>query len=260
MFAALRDGIADISRGLRLRHVWTALAQEDIEDQHRRTTLGPLWLLVNYLVYIGTFAVIFGEQTPIPNFVGYVATGMLVFLFLQEIMVQSITLFVREESFIAGTTLPLSVYVLRLGLQSIIRTGYAAVGCIGILLLIGTPVTPTWLWALLGLLVILLATPAVTVIFAMAGVFFPDLQFVVTNLIRVSMFFTPIFWVSAAGIRGRLYDLNPLTHFIEIVRMPIVEGELPIHSLEICVVFTAVCLLLAAYLLGRFRYQIVFLL
>ena len=63
-----------------------------------------------------------------------------------------------------------------------------------------------------------------------------------------------------AGVRGRLYDLNPLTHFIEIVRMPIVEGQLPIHSLQVCIVFTAVCTAIAAYLLGRFRRQIVFLL
>ena len=52
------------------------------------------------------------------------------------------SLFAREESFIKGTTLPLTVYVMRLAMQSVIRAGYALVGCLAILLLSGTPLTP----------------------------------------------------------------------------------------------------------------------
>ncbi len=90
-------------------------------------------LLLSYLIYIGAFLVVFGGNAQIANFVAYVSIGMLVFMFLQEVMLQSVLLFAREESFIAGTTLPFSVYVMRLTMQSVIRSGYSTLGCLGLL-------------------------------------------------------------------------------------------------------------------------------
>lgn len=249
----------DVKGGIRLYRVWVALASEDIGDQHRRTILGPIWLLLSYLIYIGAFMVVFGGKSAIPNFVGYVSIGMLIFMFLQEVMLQSVLLFSREEGFIAGTTLPFSVYVMRLTMQSVIRSGYSTLGCLGILFLSGTPVTLEWLWALLGLCIILISTPALITVFAMGGAFFPDLQYVVSNLIRVSMFLTPIFWVSSSGLSEKLYLWNPLTHFIDIVRTPIIDGVVPLRSFAVCISIAILLWVAAIYLLGKFRRQIVFL-
>jgi len=57
--------------------------------------------------------------------------GLLVWFYIMETIVQSTSLFTREESFIKGTTLPLTVYVMRLTMESIIRAGYAAIGSKG---------------------------------------------------------------------------------------------------------------------------------
>src|SRR5690606_16217723 len=114
--------------------------------------------------------------------------------------------------FIKGTTLPLTVYVMRLVMQSAIRAGYALLGCIAILLLSGTPVSTSWLWSGMALLLILATTPAVVIFFAFLGVYFPDMKFVVSNLMRLGMFVTPIFWVHTGGgnsIRGAFYWWNP---------------------------------------------------
>ncbi len=237
-----------------------ALASEDIGDQHRRTTLGPIWLAINYLIYVGTFLVIFGEHPPMPHFAAYIATGMLLFQYIQETVTQSVSLYSREENFIAGTTLPMSVYILRLTMQCAIRSGYAGLGCLFILAIDGAPFSAGSLWSLLGIAIVLIATPAVITVFATAGAYFPDLQFVVANFIRVSIFLTPIFWVRTDGIRGTLYHWNPITHFIEIVRYPIVYDEFPVYSFSICVIMTIAIWILALFLLGMTRKQIVFLL
>ena len=55
MRALIANAFADIGMGLRRWRVWVALASEDIGDQHKRTTLGPLWLLINYLLFVATF-------------------------------------------------------------------------------------------------------------------------------------------------------------------------------------------------------------
>jgi lipopolysaccharide transport system permease protein len=258
MIKILEGAIADISAGLRFRLVWIALARESIDDQHRRTVLGPLWLLVNYLAFAGTFIFIFHAGTTTPGYAAYVAIGLWVWLFIMETVNNSVSLFEREESMIKGTALPLSVYVMRATLQSTIRAAYPAAGCALIVLLSGTALTPSAAWGILGILLILLITPAVVICFAFFGVFFPDSQFLVSNLMRVGMFVTPVFWSDpgSGGVRGAFYHYNPFTWFLDIVRAPVLSGEIPWGALGLCTGIGAVAWIVALLLLGAFRRQV----
>lgn len=252
----------DLRDGLKRWRVWIALAKEDISDQHRRTTLGPIWLLLNYLALAGTFIVIFGGRTDIEYFNSYIAIGLLIWLYMSETITLSVSLFIREENLIKGTTLPLSVYILRLTTQSIIRAGYMLLGCLTLLYCVGAPLSTGWLWALLSLSLILLITPAAIASFAVAGAFFPDLQFVVQNLMRLGMFLTPIFWTAgnSEGARRVLADWNPFAFFLEIVRVPILTGNPPSQAIFVCLAIGFSLWLCALLLIGRFRKQIVFVL
>ncbi|RTM08639.1 MAG: ABC transporter permease [Hyphomicrobiales bacterium] len=261
MISALNGALDDISRAMKLRRVWIALAHEDIGDQHRRTTLGPLWLLVNYLAFVGTFVFVFqpaGKNAA--GYSAYVAIGLMVWFYLMEAITTSVSLFKREQSFIEGTTLPLFVYVMRLTVQSAIRAGYAIAGCIVILLISGPALTTAWLWSLAGLLVILLATPAIITIFAFIGAFFPDSEFIVGNLMRVGMFFTPVFWMNNGQdpIQRYAYYWNPFTSFLEVVRQPILMGEFAGREFALTSLVTVAAWVVALMLLGTYRRQVVF--
>lgn len=258
MQAILRSAITDIRAGYVLRAVWIALAAEDIGDQHRRTTLGPLWLLVNYLLFAATFIFLFNPNPADLTYPVYVATGLLVWYYLMEALSLAAGLFQREEAFIRGTTLPMSVYIMRTALQCLIRAIYALVGCVIILILAGIPPTLTWFWALPGLALVVLVTPALITVFAFTGAFFPDSNFLVSNFMRVGMFITPVFWSGAGetGLRGALYYFNPFTYFLEIVRHPLVDGTVPFAALGLCAAITVGLWALALFLLGRHRRQI----
>lgn len=263
MIGTLRDAFSDIRAGFGLHRVWIALANEDIGDQHRRTTLGPLWLLINYLAFAFTFIFVVQQgASGTPNYPAHVAIGLLIWFYMAEIVAQAVSLFVREESFIKGTTLPLSVFVLRLCMQGLLRAGYALVGCIAILAFSGTAITVGWAWALVAILVLLAVTPAVVVIFAFLGAYFPDSQFIVSNLMRIGMFLTPVFWAydGSGGIRHAFYWWNPFTYFIEIARVPIISGDVPIRSLWLCIGIGLACWVMALLLLGRLRKRVVFVL
>lgn len=260
MQKAIRNAVADLGAGLRRWRVWVALASEDVGDQHKRTTLGPFWLLLNYLAFAGTFIFIFHRgEAQAPGYPIYVATGLLVWFFMMEVITSSSTLFVREEAFIKGTTLPLSVYVMRAALQAAIRAGYALPGCCILLALSGAAPNPMWLWSILGLAIVLAATPAVIIVFAFIGVFVPDSQYIISNVMRVGMFVTPVFWTpdpQMGGLRGALYDYNPFTHFLEIVRTPIIGGTVPIGSFVLSLVLTMAIWAVGLLLLGTFRRRV----
>lgn len=258
MKRVLKDAIEDLGAGLRRHRVWVALAQEDIGDQHRRTTLGPLWLLINYLAFAGAFIFVFHGGPVDPTYASYVATGLLVWFFIMETITSSVTLFVREESFIKGTTLPLSVYVMRAVLQSVIRQGYALCGCVIILLFAGVVPSLDWIWAAAGLLVVFACAPAVITCGAFLGVYFPDSQFIVSNLMRVGMFVTPVFWSGegGSGIRAAFFHYNPFTYFLEVVRQPILGHGFQATAFGICVAITLAAWILALLLLGRLRRKV----
>lgn len=262
MNAIFQNAWNDIGRALQMRRVWVALASEDIGDQHRRTTLGPIWLLLNYLAFAGTFIFVFRGGSGGPGYAAYAATGLLVWFYIMETVIQGITLFVREENFIKGTVLPISVYVMRQTMQSVIRAAYALLGCIAVVLLSGTSVSFGWIFALLGLLLIVLTTPAVVTCVAFLGAYFPDSQFIIQNLMRIGMFLTPVFWTydGSGGIQHAFYWWNPFTYFLDIVREPILSGTFPATSFLFCLSVAVVLWILGMYLLGRFRKHVVFVL
>lgn len=162
---------SDFKSTLKLRRVWVALAAEDISDEHKRTTLGPIWLLVNYLAFVGTFCFVIFASNPAPHFIPYVAIGLLVWFYLSDTIISATGLFVREESFIKGTSLPISLYAMRLFMQACIRTVYSFIGCIIIILLAGTPLNLLWTLSLLPIVLILVMTPAIIIVFAFLGAF-----------------------------------------------------------------------------------------
>lgn len=262
MFQPIGNAISDIRESIGFRRLWIALAQENIGDQHRRTALGPLWLLVNYLIFIATFVFLFNGGSE-PMYVAYVAIGLLIWFYLMEVISEGVTLFMLEESFIKGTRLPLPVYVMRLMMQSLIRNGYAMIGCLIILLVSGVPLTLTWIWSGIGLFLILAITPAAILVFAFLGAYAPDSQYIVSNLMRVGMFITPVFWIysgGGGGARDIFYRWNPFTYFLEIVRVPIISGEVPLFAFAVSLV-TGLCLwIVALFLLGWLRKRVVFIL
>lgn len=259
MRSELSAAFEDLASGLRKHHVWRALAVEEIGDQHRRTTLGPLWLLLNYLIFAGTFIfIIHRGDTSGTHYAIYVATGLLVWFFLMEGITTGVTLFVREESLIKGTTLPLSVYVFRAVLQTATRSAYALAGCALILVVSGASVTPVWAWSIPGIVIILAVAPAVIICLAFLGVFFPDSQFLISNLMRVGMFVTPVFWTDPGNdvVRATFYHYNPFAWFLDVVRYPIVANEVPVPQLMLCLGIGALAWGCALVLLGNLRHKV----
>ncbi len=264
MIKVFKDALRDLHNGLKMHRVWIALASENIGDQHRHTMLGPIWLLVNYLAFATAFIFIFNAATRVfpitpPTLPRVSWSGST----MMDVISQSVSLMSHEESLIKGTTLPLSVYFMRLTMQSIIRAGYTLVACLAIVIFAQTPVTYAWLYSVLGIALILAVTPAVVIIFSFVGVYFPDSRYIVSNAMRVGMFFAPVFWTHKNGtdsLRNSLYCWNPFTYFIEIVREPILLGGAPIMGFLVCFITGVLCWTLALTLLGLLRKQIVFIL
>jgi lipopolysaccharide transport system permease protein len=259
MLILVDRALNDIRVGFGMHRVWMALAREDIGDSHRRTRLGPIWLLLNYLLFVLTLIYIFGGERP--NYAVYVACGLLAWNFISETITQSVQLFITEQAFIKGTVLPPFVYVMRQTMRTVIRAGYGLIGLVIVIVVVGHPLTAALLYTIPAMVLLVLAAPAVSIILAILGALIPDLNFFIMNFMRLAFFLTPVFWYPGKNdFRQVLYDGNPMTHYIDIFRSPIVDGVLPVQSWQVSLVATVVLWAIAILLLGAYRRKIVFLL
>lgn len=96
MFEAMSNGLSDLCAGLGWRNAWPSFAKEDIGESHKRTHLGPMRLLLNYLPFFGTLLFVFGNS--LPQHVVHLPCRLLAWNLIIETVGQSVTLYVANES------------------------------------------------------------------------------------------------------------------------------------------------------------------
>jgi len=261
MISWIANATADISAGWRNRAVALAFASEDVADIYRRTFLGPAWSVLSFLLFVGSIVLIVGQTSGIPHYMAFVSIGLIVYLTLTEVLAESSNLFQREMAFIKGTTLPISIYIMRLTSKTVIRSIYPLLAALSLVMIDGVMPTTAWLYSMLGIILIIVSIPAAATLVAILGVIIPDMHFIVQNILRLAFFLTPVFW-DHAGDRIRMFFFfwNPFTHFITIVRSPMLIGDPAPHSWVIAIAISVITWILAILLLSRFRDRIVFLL
>lgn len=255
----MAEALADIRDAWRYRQTAFAFAAEDVADLYRRTWLGPIWLIISFLMFVMAIVFVAGSSNQ-AHYVGFVAIGYTVFSYLSEVISEGVALFRREKAFITGTTLPITLYVLRLASRTAFRGIYTLVACLGLVLYSGLYPNSDWLFSALAIGLILVTTPAAALVFAVIGALLPDTTFIVQNIMRLAFFLTPVFWThSGSKVRALFYWWNPFTHFIEIVREPILTGDPALFSWGVALAITAGLWAVALLLLGIYRNRIVFL-
>src|SRR5438552_2740904 len=88
---------------------------------------------------------------------------------------------------------------------------------------------------------------------------FRDLPLIVTNVLQVIFFATPIMWRPEVLMNFRwVADYNPLAHLIDIVRLPLLGLAPGVESWLWSLGVLAVSLTLGAWLLGRYGHRVAY--
>jgi ABC-2 type transport system permease protein len=113
--------------------------------------------------------------------------------------------------------------------------------------------------AAFGLLLVLLQAMWIVPLLGLVGVRFRDLHPIISNLLQVMFFVTPILWSPALlGERRWIADINPLHSLISVVREPLM-GMPPEPYAYVMVAGTTICGFLTTMLLfSRFSSRVVY--
>lgn len=227
---------ADIHGGLRHRELWTVFAWEELRQRYRRSVLGLVWIPAAFALLVGIKGLFFGalNDMPMSEFTLYMAVGFLVYQFFVGNLNEGCAAFTSQQTWIlSGAPLPYSVFIFK----SVARNAlfFAANALVVVATFVGFrySVAPDVFGTVaLALAIYFLNAVSIQLLFAVVGARIRDLQHFIQSITRMLFFMTPVLWTfeQTDGVRRTIAELNPLTHFIEILRAPVLGT--PTHELS----------------------------
>ena len=222
-----------LKQSFRLWRFWVSMAWADWRRRYRRSLLGASWVFISFGLFIAVKVVIFGamSQQELGFFAIWLAVGFLAWTYISSNIVEGCNVFINSERWIKGANLPYMVYIYQSVVRNIIQF-VLSLGVVLIALVFVPPPDPIMaLTALLSLPVYVISALWVQLLLAVICARFRDIVHLAQTIVRLLFFLTPILWVPADfGVFGQYADYNPFTHYLAIMREPLVSGVFPVLS------------------------------
>lgn len=236
---ALRDFFA----GAKSYPLWLRLALVDIQQIYRRSLFGLAWVAMSFGIFVFVKVFIFGQFAPVGSgyFAGWVAIGFWVWIFISNSLTEGSNAFITSRSWILGTNLPLSTYIFLSVTRGVFKFVFSLPVIIVIMIMFDYQPKLEWLWVLPGLLALVVNAIWVQGLLATICSRFRDVAHLFTSIAQVMFFLTPILYLpEQLGSKAYLLDYNPATHYLTIIREPILSGTVPLLSWQVVGIITIV--------------------
>jgi teichoic acid transport system permease protein len=213
-----------------------AIPRAELQAQHRDTTLGGVWHLLDPLISVGIwwllFGVILNVTRGVPNVVGFLAIGVFVFHFTQKSVRQGVRAIVSNEGLLRSISFPRAILPLSVVIAEFVALGYALVAMFGVVLLTGEE--PAWTWLLLAPMIFfqLLFNAGLALVMARLGDHFRDIAQMAPYGVRVWGMLSGVFYpvVNRLSTHPELLAImkvNPAFLFMEMPRNAILYNNAP---------------------------------
>jgi lipopolysaccharide transport system permease protein len=249
----------------RLRYFWTSLVRNDLRNRYRRSVLGIGWSLLHPILMTAVLCAVFCPlfHTDYRQFAPFLLVGLAFWNFLVSTASQGCHCFFQGESYIRQQAAPLAIYPLRTVLGTAIH-GLAALSVVLIFTwcIHGFGNVPALISLVPTLGLMFLLGWAVALCCGLTNVIFQDTQHLVEVLLQILFYLTPIMYPAKLLAERRtawLLLYNPLAAFLELARVPILDGRLPPWSAYVTALSVVVALLaMAAFALTRLERRLIF--
>lgn len=263
-FIEIMDGFNDHIKSFKNPLVWAYLAYMDIAMRYKRSLLGPWWVTISIVLIVVVLSTIWPQllSADFNFFVPYFAIGYILWFWFSNSITESATAMIEFEGIFKQSNIPLSSYLLRVSLRNFIIFLHNAVLIFVIVIFFNKDVGENFLLlSLPAILLIFFSLNSISIIIAIFSLRFRDLTNIITTLMQLLFFVTPIIWhpsILEAGRKGFLVDYNLFYYWVDIIRQPLLGLKVHENSLIIVFLSTVFFLLFSCLLMGRFKKKIIF--
>ena len=261
-----RAGWSDLMSGLRRWHLLRLMAWYDISRKNVDSRIGVLWNSLTFFMVAASlgylYAVVFGR--PRAEYVPWLAAGFVGWRYISQMMTEGLGVVRGSRGVLTQIPIPVSVFVYRAVLVQLLTLGLNLLGFVAVMAVFGLTLHTNPMLLLTGLTLLAIAGVGVTLWIGILGVLQPWLQNVLPAVVQLSFFVTPIIWMpsslvdmgggaGAGALRTVVLDYNPLYHYLEVFRGPLLGQAVPASSWTVAVTLSTLLLLSGAWALGRYK-------
>lgn len=260
-FKDLRDGFAQ-------RELWLSLGWQDIKQRYRRSVIGPFWITIATGVQAAAMGILYSALLDIPldEFLPYVTVGLIVWNLISASILEGSEVFIANEGLIKQLPSALSVHVYRLVWRQLLLFAHNLVIYVVMLFAFGVWRHLTWmsLAAIPAIALIVVNAAWVSIMFGIFSTRYRDIAPILGSMTLLLFVLTPIMWTTQsleaqggqAAERVKLAELNPLFHYLDIVRAPMIGQDQQAYHWYIVLTITVVGWAAAILALRKYRARV----
>jgi lipopolysaccharide transport system permease protein len=252
---------SDLKRSVASYKLWTLLGWLEIRQRYARSRVGPFWLTISMGVMIGSIGVVYGTLfgQKMSDYLPFLAISLVMWTIFAQTVQEGSVAYINSATYIRQAATPKLIYVFQVLWRNLVILAHNFIIVLILLVVFGVKSWEALPLFIPALLVYLANALWVAMIAALLSARFRDLPQIVSALIQIAFYVTPIIYRPDSLKRfSFIVELNPLAHLIDLVRAPLI-GQVPsLTSWAIGIGLAVVGWALALTMTGRYLKRIAY--
>ncbi|MFM0414757.1 ABC transporter permease [Paraburkholderia aromaticivorans] len=257
----ISTAINDLRASIASWRLWTLLGWLEVRQRYARSRFGAFWLTISMAVMVASIGLVYGTLfgQKIQDYLPFLAISLIMWTSFSQTVSEGASAYINSANYIRQAATPKLIYIFQVIWRSQIILAHNFI--IVVILLVAFGVKNWWNVSLFipGLLLFFLNAAWMAMSIGLLAARFRDLPQIVTALLQVAFYVTPIVYKPHALTRfSWVVTFNPLAYLIDIVRQPLI-GEMPdALTWSVCIGMAVVGWCVALLLTGRYIKRIAY--
>jgi len=256
-------GLDDFQQSIRQPLKWIYLGYIDIFLRYKRSIIGPFWITISISVIIFVLSHLWAQILSIDFnfFVSYFAIGYILWYWLSSTVIESSSSMTEFEGLIKQIKIPISTYLLRVSLRNFLVFLHNCVLIVLVIFIFDNQVNifEFITISLPSIFLIFISLTSLGVMISIISVRYRDLSSIISFLMQLLFFITPIIWhPDIINKSTALIEYNLFFYWIDVIRQPLLGLEVHENSLLVIFVSSIICILVSAFVIGRYKKKIIY--
>lgn len=216
------------------RFFWSHLAKIDLKNKFRRTKIGVLWLGISPLCLTLIMVTVFGTAFHIEygKYAAYILSGVLFWNIMTDSFISGASSIVGSEAYIKQFNHPIIIYPLKTSLTGIMSFVISLLALLPFSIMENkSNIFISIIMFLPSIVVYFFLEWFCTIISAFVCTKYRDYPQLAALLLQTLWYLSPVFFQESMFESNKkihsFFEVNPITHLLELTRAPLLYGKLP---------------------------------
>jgi lipopolysaccharide transport system permease protein len=197
--------------------------------------------------------------TELSKFFPHLALGIIFWGFFSSVVADACNAFVGSSNYLKQGYFPISLFVWRSIARNLIQFGHQIVLYIPVALWADISLSWSALLVLPAFGILIVNAHALGLLLGLICTRYRDVTQIVTSVMQMLMFLTPVFWLPESLPGRAQYILwNPFAQRLDLLRTPLMGGVAELHSWLGILAWTLVSLIGSMVLFSKYRRRVVY--